>query len=111
MSDKEREARIMVAGVAFIRYFNELRESMERFPLEFVDAYVAVIQKQPAPNQESLAQREFMLDNIMAYREFLVNVKTIAENAQRAGLFGSEDADVSKRILSFGFGEGSDLKQ
>ena len=48
MSDKEREARIMVAGVAFIRYFNELREGMERFPLEFIDAYVAVIQKQPA---------------------------------------------------------------
>ena len=111
MSDKEREARIMIAGVAFIRQLNEIRDSMERFPLEFVDAYVALIQKQPAPNQEALAQREFMLDNILAYREFMVNVKTIAENAQRAGLFGSDDADLAKRIMSFGFGEGSDLKQ
>ena len=111
MTSEERNARIMVAGVSFIKALNEVRENMERFPLEFIDAYIELIQKQGAPNQESLAQREFMIDNILAYREFVVTTKTIAENAQRAGLFTDGDAELAKRIMTFGFGEGSDIKQ
>ena len=101
----------MVAGVAFIKNLNEIRDSMERFPLEFIDAYIALLEKQPIPHPEFVAQREFMIDNVLAYREYLVNVKTIAENAQRIGLFTDGDTDTAKRILTFGFGEGSDLKQ